>query len=39
MIQREMVIPKKEQNQSNDNDYSWLQTIFFEPGALQGEGM
>ena len=36
MIQREMMIPKKEKKKSNDNEDSWLRTIVFEPGALQG---
>ena len=28
-IQREMMIPKKEQRKSNENEDSWLRTIFF----------
>jgi hypothetical protein len=37
MIRRSMVISKKEQRQSSNNEYPWLRTNIFEPNALSGE--
>ena len=36
MIQRAMMIPKKEQKRSSDNEYSWLQTKFFRTRCTSG---
>ena len=34
MIHKAMMIPKKEQKKSNDNEDSWLRTKKIEPSAL-----
>ena len=36
MIQREMMIPKKEQKRNSDNEYSWLQTKKFQTRCTSG---
>ena len=36
MLHREMMIPKKEQKQSNNNEDSWLQTNFFRTRCTLG---